>query len=118
MGFFSSSPSPPAPKISADGTPIAPNRTERSRCWEARDIYFKCLDANNIVDSISDKDKAEKVCGAAGKGFEGNCASSWVIYFKKRRVMEDKKARTMQELATKGAQELPAGVGPIPPKGP
>ncbi len=30
------------------------------------------------MDSITDKVKAEKVCGAEGKGFEGNCASSWV----------------------------------------
>lgn len=118
MGLFSTAPSPPAPKISSDGTPIAPNRTERSRCWEARDAYFQCLDKNGIVDSILEKDEAAKACATEGKGFEGNCASSWVTYFKKRRVMEDKKARTMQELAAKGAQELPAGVGPIPPKGP
>jgi cytochrome c oxidase assembly factor 6 len=79
MGLFSSSPaSPPPPKISSDGAPIAPDRTQRAKCWEARDAYFGCLDRNNIVDSITEKDKAEKACSAEGRGFETNCASSWV----------------------------------------
>jgi cytochrome c oxidase assembly factor 6 len=30
------------------------------------------------VDSITEKDKAEKACAVEGRGFEGNCASSWV----------------------------------------
>ncbi|TAQ84212.1 hypothetical protein B7494_g7462 [Chlorociboria aeruginascens] len=78
MGWFtSSSPSPPAPKLSADGAPIAPDRSERARCWEARDGYFACLDRNGIVDSIMEKDKAAKACSAEGKVFEANCASSW-----------------------------------------
>jgi cytochrome c oxidase assembly factor 6 len=78
MGLFSSSASLPEPKISSDGAPIAPDRTQRAKCWEARDAYFKCLDRNNIIDSISEKDKAEKGCGAEARGFESNCASSWV----------------------------------------
>lgn len=79
MGFFSTSPaSPPPPKISSDGAPIAPDRSQRAKCWEARDAYFKCLDRNSIVDSIAEKDKAEKACSVEGRGFEGNCASSWV----------------------------------------
>jgi cytochrome c oxidase assembly factor 6 len=47
-------------------------------CWEARDQYFRCLDQNGIVDSIRNKDEAEKACSAEGKNFEKNCASSWV----------------------------------------
>lgn len=80
MGFWGSSdtPSPPAPKISSDGAPIAPDRSQRAKCWEARDVYFSCLDRNGIVNSISEKDKAAKECPAEGKGFEANCASSWV----------------------------------------
>lgn len=78
MGFFSSSPSLPEPKLSKDGAPIAPDRTQRARCWEARDTYFKCLDGASIIDSIGEAKKAEKACGKEGKGFEGNCASSWV----------------------------------------
>lgn len=79
MGLWSSSSDKlPAPKISSDGAPIAPDRTQRARCWEHRDLYFGCLEKNNIVDSIKEKDKAAKECGAESKGFEANCASSWV----------------------------------------
>lgn len=82
MGLFSSSTSAslPPPKIGADGAPIAPDRTQRSRCWEARDAYFKCLDKAEIIDSITEKDKAEKACAAESKGFESNCATSWVSF--------------------------------------
>src|SRR5947199_9828081 len=81
MGLFSSSPaSPAAPKISTDGAPIAPDRTQRAKCWEARDAYFRCLDKNGIVDSIGEKDKAEKNCSYEGRAFETNCASSWVSW--------------------------------------
>lgn len=80
MGLFgsSSSNSLPAPKISADGTPIAPNRSERQKCWEGRDGYFKCLDRNNIIDSIKDEKSAEEHCKPESKEFERVCATSWV----------------------------------------
>ena len=82
MGLFgSSNNSPPTPKLSSDGAPIAPDRTQRARCWEARDAYFQCLDKNGIIDSITEKSKAEKACGAVGKGLDTNCASSWVSQF-------------------------------------
>lgn len=79
MGLFTSSPPTlPTPKTSTDGAPIAPDRTQRAKCWEGRDLYFQCLDRNGIVDSIGEKGKAEKMCGAEGKAFEGVCATSWV----------------------------------------
>jgi len=79
MGLFgTSSEKLPAPKISSDGAPIAPDRTQRAKCWEHRDAYFKCLDRNGVIDSISEEKKAEKACSAEGRGFEANCASSWV----------------------------------------
>lgn len=30
------------------------------------------------MDSIKDADQAQKLCGEEGKGFERDCASSWV----------------------------------------
>jgi cytochrome c oxidase assembly factor 6 len=79
MGAGASKPaSLPVPKISSDGAPIAPDRTQRSQCWEARDIYYGCLDKHDILDGIAEKDKAAKVCAAEGRGFESNCAESWV----------------------------------------
>ncbi|RDW68123.1 hypothetical protein BP6252_09519 [Coleophoma cylindrospora] len=109
MGFFSSSSSStlPPPKIAKDGAPIAPDRSQRAKCWEARDQYFDCLNKESIVDSITEKDKAEKACKSEGRAFEGNCASSWVTYFKKRRVMEYQKEQTLARLHAEGAQKMP-----------
>jgi len=103
--FYSSAPaSPPPPKISSDGTPIAPDRTQRAKCWEARDGYFKCLDKNSIIDSLTDKDVAEQKCGGENRSFESNCASSWVRYFKQRRVMEYQRFQTLERLKAEGAE--------------
>lgn len=121
MGLFgSSAPSLPAPKISSDGTPIAPDRSQRSKCWEARDAYFACLDKNNVIDSLSSANKAvaDKACAEESKDFDSSCASSWVQYFKKRRVMEYQRNQQLEKLKAEGALELPPGVGPIPPAGP
>jgi len=82
MGWFGSSEDKlPTPKISSDGAPIAPDRTQRQVCWDHRDAYFSCLEKNGIIDSIKEKDKAAKECSVEGKGFEANCASSWVSLF-------------------------------------
>jgi len=82
MGLFSSytttEASLPPPKIGPDGSPIAPDRSQRSRCWEARDAYFACLDKEGIIDSLTEKDRAEKGCAKEARTFEANCATSWV----------------------------------------
>ena len=57
---------------------VAPLRTERQKCYFARDAYFACLDANNIVDALKDEKDAAKKCGAQSKEFEKDCASQWV----------------------------------------
>lgn len=112
MGIFSSSQaSLPPPKIGADGAPIAPDRSQRSQCWEARGAYFKCLDKNEIIDSLTENTKAEKSCGSEARVFEKNCATSWVQYFKKRRVMEHQREQTLQKLKAEGAQEMPGVIG-------
>ncbi|EPE34407.1 Cytochrome c oxidase subunit h [Glarea lozoyensis ATCC 20868] len=113
MGLFGSAPATlPPPKISSDGAPIAPDRTQRAKCWEGRDAYFSCLDKNNIIDSITEKDKAEKFCSGEGRKFEANCASSWVTYFKKRRVMEHQKNETLEKLRAEGAKQVPGEMAP------
>jgi cytochrome c oxidase assembly factor 6 len=124
----------PTPKISSDGAPIAPDRSQRSHCWDARDNYYSCLDKNGIVDSIKEKEKAEKACAVEGKRFEANCAESWVrssqvsseeaidiscggengadhiflqvTYFKKRRVMEYQRNQALEKLKKENAQEI------------
>lgn len=57
---------------------IAPNRTQRAACWEARDGFFACLDANNIIDAIKEAPKAKSACGAQEVAFERDCVGSWV----------------------------------------
>ena len=58
----------------ASDTPEAPLRQDRKRCWESRDAYFACLDAQGVV-KPGDEGSA---CSATKKSFEQNCAKSWV----------------------------------------
>lgn len=78
MGWLWSSSSQSGPKPSTDGGFIAPDRDQRAKCWEARDTYYNCLDKNGIIDPIKDDQKAKEACGLEEKGFEGQCAKSWV----------------------------------------
>jgi cytochrome c oxidase assembly factor 6 len=59
---------------------VAPTRQERQRCYVARDAYFACLDAAEIIDSIKHKDQAARACGTQGKAFEQECAAEWVRF--------------------------------------
>lgn len=76
--FAASNPSPTSPKPSSDGAFIAPDRTSRAKCYEARDAFFQCLDKNGILDAIKEEDKASKECGDVEKVFGRECAGSWV----------------------------------------
>ncbi|KAI5787703.1 cytochrome oxidase c subunit VIb-domain-containing protein [Peziza echinospora] len=116
MGFFSSSPStPPAattPPAAAPPTSATadshhfPSRTSRASCWAARDDFFACLTQNNIIDPIKEAKPATEKCGVQEQAFERECVSSWVEYFKKRRVMEVKKEAMVRELEKQGAQRM------------
>ncbi|KAI9787618.1 MAG: hypothetical protein M1839_000149 [Geoglossum umbratile] len=120
MGAYSSSlaaSKDSAPNVSADSTPEAPNRSQRSHCWDARDAFFGCLNQSRIIDSITDHELARERCGKEGAAFEENCARSWVHYFKKRRVMEHKRNETIEKLKVEGAQPLP-GTGITASRGP
>lgn len=55
-----------------------PGRQTRAKCWDSRDVFNECLNRNNILDAIKDKDAADKACGKESDLFEKNCASSWV----------------------------------------
>lgn len=59
---------------------VAPTRAERARCWAARDAYFTCLDAHNIVDALKDEAGAARACGGESVGFEKDCAVQWVCF--------------------------------------
>lgn len=66
-----------SPKAS-DGGRIAPDRSSREKCWEGRDLFFSCLDKNNIIDSIKEDKEARRQCGKELAQFEGSCAKAWV----------------------------------------
>lgn len=76
--FGSSTSTRTSPKPSADGAFIAPDRTSRAKCYEARDAFFQCLDKNGILDAIKDEEKARIECGNVEKAFGRDCAGSWV----------------------------------------
>ncbi|ROW09944.1 hypothetical protein VPNG_06262 [Cytospora leucostoma] len=91
---------------------VAPSRTERKKCWESRDIYFACLDRNGILDAIKDDKAAAKSCGGEAVGFEKDCATEWVTYFKKWRVADYNKKKRLAALEAQGAQNVQIQSGP------
>ena len=69
---------PSAPTKTSDGAFIAPDRTSRAKCYEARDAFFKCLDKAEILDSLAEEEKAGKACGGLDREMGRECAASWV----------------------------------------
>ncbi|KAK6216444.1 hypothetical protein LQW54_003449 [Pestalotiopsis sp. IQ-011] len=87
---------------------VVPDRSERKRCWEARDGYYGCLDKHDIIDSTkgSGKAKADKECAGEGKKFEEDCAAAWVKYFKQFRVADYQKKKTLERLQHESAKPI------------
>ncbi|KAL5335722.1 cytochrome oxidase c subunit VIb-domain-containing protein [Aspergillus crustosus] len=100
MGWFSSSPDP---KSASDGGRIAPDRTSRQKCWEGRDLFFTCLDNNEIVDAIKGDKEARTKCAKEIAEFETACSSTWVKYFKEKRVMEYNRDKTIERIKKEDA---------------
>jgi hypothetical protein len=65
MGWFSSS---------QPQQPDAASRSERQKCWDTRDAYFKCLDAAGV---LTPGEEAKGQCQAENQVYEQNCAKSW-----------------------------------------
>ncbi|KAH6896847.1 cytochrome oxidase c subunit VIb-domain-containing protein [Thelonectria olida] len=94
-----------------------PNRQERTVCWAARDAYFACLDANNIVDANKDASAAKKACPQPSADFERDCSAAWVKYFKQWRVADLAKKKRLEELRAQGAQEMEVSMSFAPEGG-
>ncbi|KAI3406973.2 hypothetical protein KGF56_000266 [Candida oxycetoniae] len=92
-----------------EAAPVAPDKAERVKCWEKRDMFFQCLDANKIDNSLDSKElsKVNEKCGSAKKEFERDCVSSWVKYFQEKRFNDLVRQRYIQKLESEGAQPLP-----------
>lgn len=74
----SKSEQPAAAPKTGDGGRVAPDRNSRELCYESRDIFFECLDKNNILDAIREDEKARKSCPQEVADYERDCARSWV----------------------------------------
>ena len=103
MGLFSSTPSR---ETQVRTGAVAPSRSERQRCWAARDAYFGCLDNHKILDAKADPEAAKKACPEQNDAFERDCAEKWVSYFKDWRVMEAKKRAKIEALEREGAVRM------------
>ncbi|RLV90542.1 Cytochrome c oxidase assembly factor 6 [Spathaspora sp. JA1] len=101
MGFFS--------KEESEKIKLPPAKKERQLCWEKRDIFFACLTANNIDNSLDAKElpKVQSKCGIEKKQFEDNCVKSWVKHFQDKRFSDLTRERYIAKLEAEGAQPFP-----------
>lgn len=100
----SSKPEQPAAPKARDGGRVAPDRNSRELCYESRDIFFECLDKNNILDAIREDDKARKSCPQEVADYERDCARSWIKYFKEKRVQDWKRDQTIAQIQKEDAE--------------
>ncbi|KAI1430786.1 oxidoreductase-like protein [Xylaria sp. CBS 124048] len=97
----------------------APDRNERKQCWDARDNFYKCLDKHDVIDALTGegKKKADSHCASEDKAFQQDCAAAWVTYFKKYRVAEYQKKKTLERLQKEGATQVAIQNGPASSSG-
>lgn len=63
---------------SKDGGYVAPDRSARERCYESRDLFFACLDENDILDAVKNDQESRLRCPKQVEAYERDCAKSWV----------------------------------------
>ncbi|XP_014661832.1 PREDICTED: cytochrome c oxidase assembly factor 6 homolog [Priapulus caudatus] len=73
--------------------PAPPLKAERKKCWDARDLFWKCLDENG-----GDSGK----CKQWRKGYEEACPASWVTHFDRKWKFDKYK----QKLETEGYEPI------------
>ncbi|EIM91222.1 uncharacterized protein STEHIDRAFT_128168 [Stereum hirsutum FP-91666 SS1] len=91
MGWFTSEPE----------KPTATSRTDRQKCWDARDTYFACLDGAKVIKAGTE---GAGICAKERGAYEGSCAKSWVAYFNQRRILAERQ-KPMLEAANLQAEE-------------
>ncbi|AAS52371.1 AEL313Cp [Eremothecium gossypii ATCC 10895] len=107
MGWFNSS------KAAEDQT-RAPDKASRQRCWESRDAYFECLDSINVVNALDPTatPQVRRNCGKQEDSFHQNCVTSWIKYFKEKRVSDSKRDAMVAKLEEQGARRIELGYVP------
>ncbi|RMD42286.1 hypothetical protein DV735_g2825, partial [Chaetothyriales sp. CBS 134920] len=104
-GSSSPSATSSAPK-SKDGGYIAPDRNAREQCYESRDLFFRCLDKHDILDAISEDDKARRLCSEEVAVYERDCAKTWIKYFKEKRIQDYKRDLAIKQIQEEDAKSL------------
>lgn len=84
------------------------DRASRQKCWDARDLFFKCLDTHDIIDPNKDKSLTTSSCPTERSQFESDCVATWVDYFGKKRVLEIQREQMIKEAERRGANILSA----------
>ncbi|PWN42642.1 hypothetical protein IE81DRAFT_323189 [Ceraceosorus guamensis] len=139
MGWFSSTPKASSSTSAGGNTDNVPTRSARQACWSSRDAYYSCLTSKGIqvppgTDITNEgkgpigkaaleeqrkrgavnveEERSRDPCKHLRDGYEEHCARSWVEYFNKRKVLEERQ----KLMFAQGA--IPAGSGPAPGAGP
>ncbi|WFD05856.1 hypothetical protein MVES1_001190 [Malassezia vespertilionis] len=97
------------------------SRSSRQQCWDNRDEYYACLTRHNIIappgtdmadvkgplgrgefaearseaerQRTVDIERQQDPCSAQRDMYERTCASSWVDYFNKRRILDERQKK-------------------------
>lgn len=85
---------------------MPPTREERRKCYQARDLYFKCLDngmeggtTGTRGSTISDTTTTKTLnCLSQLDQFHKNCLKSWVEHFENEREKEIQRQKTVSRL--------------------
>lgn len=81
-------------------------RSQRKQCWDSRDEFFGCLDKIGVVNVLDPQNSrsVSKSCGNQEQSFEKNCASSWVKYFKEKRLVDFQKRQFLEKVEKENAE--------------
>lgn len=79
------------------------NRVQRKHCYQARDLYFKCVHESTTSTGVREKLKAFEECASCSiyfESFKESCPPLWVTYFikvRKDNLLFEERKRVVQE---------------------
>lgn len=81
-----------------------PSKSEREKCWTARDKYWECISKYAPEFSTTSGADEPKECKDLRKLFETSCPNQWVKHFDRKRTYEQ-----FKEKMNKGFDPLASG---------
>uniref|UniRef100_A0A0K8TPN8 Putative cytochrome c oxidase assembly factor 6 n=1 Tax=Tabanus bromius TaxID=304241 RepID=A0A0K8TPN8_TABBR len=70
-----------------------PTKEERTKCWDARDQYWACLEKNDPTHSSTSGEDVPAACVKLRKLFTASCPAQWVKHFDRKRTYDQFKQR-------------------------